>query len=70
MMRDDHVRFALNRFLGDSVVHVERDENAPDLLREASNEEARVIPVLCQMTRRNALKGIHDDLTAEHRDLL
>jgi len=70
MMRNDHVRFALNRFLGDSVVHVERDENAPDLLREAPNEEARVIPVLCQMTRRNALKGIHDDLTAEHRNLL
>ena len=67
---DDHVRPAFDGFRDDGIVHVKRNEHAPDLLRVAADEESGVVPVLGEAARCDALERVHDELTAEHNDLL
>ena len=66
VMCDDHVRSAFDCLCDDGVVHVERDEDALHLLREAADKQSCVVPVLRQMARCDAFECVHDDLTAEH----
>ena len=66
VVRDNHLRPLAHGLAHDRVADVERDEDAADLPIRAADEQARVIPILCEMIRRDALQRIHDNLTFHH----
>ena len=66
MVCDDHLCPFVHGLAHDNVADVECDEDAADLPLRAADEQARVIPILCEMMRRDALQRIHDNLTFYH----
>ena len=66
MMRDDEVRIHVDGLLHDAIADVEAADDALRPLRRTPDEQARVVPVLRQMLRREGFHDVHDFLYAYH----